>query len=741
MLRQLHSLPGLVAALLVTVMAITGSILAVGPISERANTVVPTDGEMSVADLAGNVAAHYPGVEQIQRTPSGAIIVYFRLDDITGADLINPRTGQAISNYEKSDFMRWMKNLHRSFFLDTEGRIASGSGAAMMLLLAITGLSMLAVRQGGWRNVLKPIRGTTAQRMHSLLGRYALLGLMLSALSGIYLSAGSLELIPEALEAEPEFPPEEPLQTPLPTHTLAALKAIDLNDLRELVYPYPGDPADNFSIRTHRGSGFVHASSGELIAFEENGTARRVYEIIYMLHTGEGLWWLGLLLGLSALAVPAMAVTGIQIWWKRRSGLPRLTGNISAADADTVILVGSESNTTWGFARTLHDTLTKAGFRVHTAPMNALASGYRTAKRLLILTATYGDGTAPASASQFMTKLQQFGDAHTFRFAVLGFGDSQFPYFCQFALDVDAALTTKGWQSLMPLEMIDRQSPQEFARWGNALGDTIGTTLQLVHNPERLHTTSLQLMERVEYGTDTDTPTTVFRFIAAPTQMKPGILHRLQRRHRLPDFEAGDLVGILPPGSHVPRFYSLASSSKEGMLEICVRKHINGVCSGYLHSLQNGDGINAFIRPNPGFRPASGKAPVILIGAGTGIGPLTGFIKHNTPHHPMYLYWGGRSPESDFLYQSELQHYLDDKRLTKLSTAFSRADDRAYVQDRINADTEDFRNLIRNGAQILVCGGREMAQGIRSAIDAIITPLQTSVQALKAEGRYREDVY
>jgi len=741
MLRQLHSLPGLVAALLVTVMAITGSILAVGPISERANTVVPTDGEMSVADLAGNVAAHYSGVEQIQRTPSGAIIVYFRLDDITGADLINPRTGQAISTYEKSDFMRWMKNLHRSFFLDTEGRIASGSGAAMMLLLAITGLSMLAVRQGGWRNVLKPIRGTTAQRMHSLLGRYALLGLMLSALSGIYLSAGSLELIPEALEAEPEFPPEEPLQTPLPTHTLAALKAIDLNDLRELVYPYPGDPADNFSIRTHRGSGFVHASSGELIAFEENGTARRVYEIIYMLHTGEGLWWLGLLLGLSALAVPAMAVTGIQIWWKRRSGLPRLTGNISAAGADTVILVGSESNTTWGYARTLHDTLTKAGFRVHTAPMNALASGYRSAKRLLILTATYGDGTAPASASQFMTKLQQFGDAHTFRFAVLGFGDSQFPNFCQFALDVDAALTTKGWQSLMPLEMIDRQSSQEFARWGNALGDTIGTTLQLVHNPERLHTTSLQLMERVEYGTDTDTPTTVFRFIAAPTQMKPGILHRLQRRHRLPDFEAGDLVGILPPGSHVPRFYSLASSSKEGMLEICVRKHINGVCSGYLHSLQNGDGINAFIRPNPGFRPASGKAPVILIGAGTGIGPLTGFIKHNTPHHPMYLYWGGRSPESDFLYQSELQHYLDDKRLTKLSTAFSRADDRAYVQDRINADTEDFRNLIRNGAQILVCGGREMAQGIRSAIDAIITPLQTSVQALKAEGRYREDVY
>lgn len=741
MLRQLHSLPGLVAALLVIVMAITGSILAVGPVSERLKTVIPADGKISMADLAGNIAAHYSHVEQIQRTPSGAIIVYFRSGDSAGADVIDPLTGQGIRPYETSAFMRWVKNLHRSFFLDTEGRIASGSGAILMLLLAITGLLMLATRQGGWRNILGPIHGTTSQRVHGILGRYALLGIMLSALSGLYLSAGSLELIPEALEAEPEFPPEGPLAPPLPTHTLAALKVIDLNDLRELVYPYPGDPADNFSVRTHQGSGFVHASSGELIAFEEHGTARKFYEIIYMLHTGEGLWWLGLLLGLSALAVPALAVTGVQIWWKRRSSLPRLGNNVAEATADTVILVGSEGNTTWGFARTLHDALTQAGYRVHTAPMNRLASDYRAAKRLLILTATYGDGAAPASASQFMTKLHPFRNTSEFRFAVLGFGDRQLPHFCQFALEVDAAFTAKGWKSLIPLDMIDRQSPQEFARWGNALGDAIGTALQLEHIPEHPHTMLLQLAERVEYGTDTDTPTTIFRFTAAPPQPKTGMLHRLQRRHRLPDFQAGDLAGILPPGTHVPRFYSLASASKEGMLEICVRKHIDGLCSGYLHNLQIGDCIEAFIRANPAFRPESGKAPVILIGAGTGIGPLAGFIKHNTPHHPMYLYWGGRSPQSDFLYQPELQNYLDDKRLTKLSTAFSRTDDRAYVQDRINADTEELRDLIRNGAQILVCGGREMAQGVRSVIDAIITPLQTNVQALKAEGRYREDVY
>lgn len=741
MLRQLHSLPGLVAALLVTVMALTGAILATDPVQQRLNTVIPARGEMSVADLAGNVAKQYPGVEQIQRTATGTIIVYFRSGDTSGADLINPRNGQAITGYETPAFMRWMKNLHRSFFLDTEGRIATGSGAALMLLLAVTGTLMLTARAGGWRNLLGPIRGTTAQRLHGMLGRAALLGLLLSALTGLYMSAGSLGLIPEALEAEPEFPPEEPLAAPLPTHTLAALKAIDLTDLRELVYPYPGDPADYYSVRTNQGTGFVHASSGEMISFEAHSNSRKIYEFIYRLHTGEGLWWLGMLLGLSALTVPVLAVTGAQIWWKRRSGQPRLAHNVSVDTADTVILVGSEGNTTWGFARTLHDALTLAGYHVHTAPMNTLASSYRAAKRLLILTSTYGDGGPPASATGFLNKLRRFHCTPELRFAVLGFGDRQFPRFCQYALEVDAALHDKGCTHLCPLEMIDRQSAQEFARWGRNLGDVIGATLLLEHNPERPRTRPLQLVERVEYGTDTDTPTTVFRFTPATPPPQSGLLSKLRLRQRLPYFEAGDLVGILPPGSHVPRFYSLASSSKEGILEICVRKHTDGLCSGYLHSLKPGDCIDAFIRPNPEFRPASGKAPVILIGAGTGIGPLAGFIKHNTPHHPMYLYWGGRNPQSDFLYQSELQHYLEDKRLTKLNTAFSRSNDSAYVQDRINADRDELRTLIQNGAQILVCGGREMAKGVRDVIDHIIAPLNTNVQMLKAEGRYREDVY
>ena len=45
----------------------------------------------------------------------------------------------------------------------------------------------------------------------------------------------------------------------------------------------------------------------------------------------------------------------------------------------------------------------------------------------------------------------------------------------------------------------------------------------------------------------------------------------------------------------------------------------------------------------------------------------------------MHLYFGGRDPESDFLYRREIQGWLDDRRLTSLSTVFSRVSGGGYV--------------------------------------------------------------
>ena len=48
---------------------------------------------------------------------------------------------------------------------------------------------------------------------------------------------------------------------------------------------------------------------------------------------------------------------------------------------------------------------------------------------------------------------------------------------------------------------------------------------------------------------------------------------------------------------------------------------------------------------------------------------------------------------------------------------------------------------IRHGAKVMVCGGRDMASGVAEALTDILAPTGLTPLALKAEGRYAEDIY
>src|SRR5680860_238401 len=189
MLRKLHGLPGLVAALLLLVLGPPAVVLSVVPAIERAGSTIPATGEVSVADLAERVVAHYPGTEQIQRSLSGEVVVYYSRDGQPGADLVNPLTGDGIAPYQPSAFLRWVQNLHRSFLLDDAGRMFAGGLAALMVLICLSGMFMLARRMGGWKAILRPIAGSGSPRIHAELARFAVIGLLLSALTGSYMSA------------------------------------------------------------------------------------------------------------------------------------------------------------------------------------------------------------------------------------------------------------------------------------------------------------------------------------------------------------------------------------------------------------------------------------------------------------------------------------------------------------------------------------------------------------------------
>ncbi|MCP8939296.1 PepSY domain-containing protein [Alsobacter sp. SYSU M60028] len=735
MLRPLHSFLGLAAALLLVALATSGALLAIDPVRERLTAAAPPAATVSVADVAELATRAAPGVDRIERKPSGAIVVTYFEGDSPAIAVIDPATGALSPAPEPSPFMLVVKNLHRKLLLDDPGRVTAGLGAFAMLVLAVSGLAMLARGLGGWRKLAGPVRGTAMQRLHGQASRAAVAGLLISALTGVAMSLTTFEVLPDGAPASAEAarsaegPTLSPAQIPL-------LRDTPLASLRTLSFPYADDPTDVFRLATADGESNIDRATGAVLSTAANTPYQSAYQVIYALHTGELAWPLTVLLGLSSAAVPLLAGTGVAIWWARRRARPGRSAAIAGV-SDTVILVGSEGNTTWGFAETLRAALAGAGVDASVAAMNDLGPHLRAARRFVVLTATYGDGEAPSSASDFLARLARFEAGPELEFAVLGFGDRQFPRFCGFADTVDRALEEKGLRRLLPEFRIDRQSAQGFADWGREFGAAIGVELALVHTPERPRTQSLRLMERIDYGVEIGAPTAVLRF--GPGEPS-GLMGRLLGA-RLPRFEAGDLVGMLAPGSDVPRFYSLASSSRDGVLEICVRLMPGGLCSGRLHALRPGDCIDGFVRPNPGFRPAPGHAPVILIGAGAGVGPLAGFIRSNAARRPMHLYFGARDPGSDFLYRNDLEAWLRDRRLTSLRPAFSRAAPRARVQHRLAADAEALRGLIAREAQILVCGGRDMARGVAEALAAVLAPMQLTVADLKREGRYVEDVY
>lgn len=735
MMRILHRWPGLVVAALLFVTALSGAVLSLYPALEAVNTP-PAGDAMTVAELAARVQAVHPGLEQIKRAPSGRITAWWFDGGQPGSAVVDPATGRDIASADPDPVQRWLTTLHRSLFLGDGGRLAAATGTLVMLLLALTGAVLVARRTGGWRHWFARLRGPLAGRLHTEISRVAVLGLVLSASTALWMAAETFELV--TVESEGLNPPAAVSgQTGLALARMEALRTTPVAELRALSFPASGDAQDMFTLDTDRGTGYIDQGTGALLVWQDLTPGQRLSETIYLLHTGQGAAVWGLLLGLMALGVPVLAVTGVMVWWAGWRRRPRLKGNAPAAQAETVLLVGSEGGSTWGFAATLAEALRAAGQSVHVAPMTGFTpSRYRAAQRILVLAATYGEGAAPASARGFLDRLQALPETPTVPLAVLGFGDRHFPAFCAFAAAVEQTARAKGWPVLLPFDTIDQQSAQDFTRWGRTLGNALGINLELVHQPVVPATDTLTLLSRRDYGAAVQVPIAILRFALPPASFWQRVTGRGFAR-----FEPGDLIGILPEGSDVPRLYSLASGSRDGFIEIVVRQHPGGLASGQLTCLQSGQTVRAFLRRHPDFHAGRGRAPLLLIGAGTGVGPLAGFIRTNARRRPIHLVFGLRHPDSDFLYRDELRDWQADGRLARLSVAVSRGERAQYVQDVLHEEASQVVDTVRNGGTVMVCGGRDMARGVSEALADILKPVGISPAQLKADGRYVEDIY
>ncbi len=222
------------------------------------------------------------------------------------------------------------------------------------------------------------------------------------------------------------------------------------------------------------------------------------------------------------------------------------------------------------------------------------------------------------------------------------------------------------------------------------------------------------------------------------------------------------VIEILEPVP--PRLYSISSSPEAHGNEVHItvardRFNINkeqkfGLCSDYLSGLEPGTSVEFYVHRNLNFKLPAPDKDIIMVGPGTGIAPFRSFIAERDATGATgrnWLFFGDRKFTSDFLYQTEIQNWVQTGVLSKVSLAFSRDHEwKTYVQHRILEYSKDLWSWISGGGYIYVCGAREpMSRDVEQAILQVISrqggksdqEALDCLEQLKEEGRYLKDVY
>ncbi|CAO2592112.1 Methionine synthase reductase [Lemmus lemmus] len=211
-----------------------------------------------------------------------------------------------------------------------------------------------------------------------------------------------------------------------------------------------------------------------------------------------------------------------------------------------------------------------------------------------------------------------------------------------------------------------------------------------------------------------------------------------------------------------------------------------GVCTGWLATL-----VAPFLQPNTeaphtdrpdalapeilisprathSFRlPDDPSAPIIMVGPGTGVAPFIGFLQHREKlqeQHPdrnfgaMWLFFGCRHKDRDYLFREELRRFLKIGVLTHLKVSFSRDDPlegeeapAKYVQDNLQRHSQQVaRTLLQENGCIYVCGdAKNMAKDVNDTLVEIVSreagvsklEAMKTLAALKQEKRYLQDIW
>jgi len=243
-----------------------------------------------------------------------------------------------------------------------------------------------------------------------------------------------------------------------------------------------------------------------------------------------------------------------------------------------------------------------------------------------------------------------------------------------------------------------------------------------------------------------------------------------ENTHQNPLLSLAQMIMLLPRLQ--TRYYSISSSPKDDPSKVSITVgvlntktsagvRLSGVCSNYIARLRPmKDRVRFSIRKSSFRGPTKLSSPVIMIGAGTGLAPMMGFLSDR--EHEMnapggsgviggcHLFFGCRT-EEERLYPSTIDHW-EQTQVLKHHLALSREPNspKTYVQDLLDRfGAELCQLLMQSDTHYYICGDSKVADYcFESCVNALrkhgkmsrVSAVQ-HIKFMRSQGRWQYDLW
>lgn len=698
--RYTHLALALFSSIFLLLASVTGIILAIDAAQEKTLPYKAANfDQITLGETLSVLKKTYPEITELSIDYNQ--FVTLQAIDEDGNDInayINPKTGKTLGTpTKKSEFIQWVTGFHRSLFLHETGRFFVGVISFLLFLISISGFVLVLKRQRGIRNFFsKVIKEYFAQYYHVILGRLALIPILIIALTGTYLS----------LERFHFFMGEEktkPVKTELSAEAKKAsiFKSTLLSDVKKIEFPFTDDPEEYYIIELKDREVEVNQVTGTIISEKRSPITVQLSALSLDLHTGRihAVW--AVILAIACINILFFIYSGFAMTLKRRSS--RIKNKFNANESSIILLVGSENGSSFRFANAILKQLIDQGHKAFITELNSF-SAYPKAEHIIVFSSTHGLGDPPSNGNKFKALLQNQPQQQKIKFSVVGFGSKSYPDFCGFAIEIDRILETQNWtERFLELQTVNDKSAVEFVNWLKLWSKKTGIPLAATPSLYNHVPKGLQKLMVLDKTAVSETEHTFILTLRTNARAK---------------FASGDLLAIYPANDSHERLYSIGNHS--GNIQLVVKLHPNGLGSGFLNGLETGNTFKARIINNKAFHFPYKAPKVALISNGTGIAPFLGMIEQNNKKTETHLYSGFRmETETVSGYKKFSDEMIQKQKLTSFHLALSREAEHVYVMDLIKRDAVFFVNLLQQGGVIMICGSLAMQKDVETILDEL----------------------